>query len=84
MDSTNDKRKYWLDDPRNVNKVFWGLVTVCALLVVFDFFYHKHTYYDVESVIGYHGWYGFVSCWCLVIAAKQLRKLVKRDEDYYD
>jgi len=82
--SGKGKKKYWLDAPRNVNKIFWGLVVLCALTVLADLFYHKHSLYDIESVIGFHGWYGFLSCWFLVLGAKQLRKIVKRDEDYYD
>lgn len=80
----NKEKKYWLDDPRNVDKIFWGLVGVCALLTVPDFFYHKHTHFGWENWIGFYGLYGFVSCVGLVLLAKQMRKLLKRSEDYYD
>jgi len=65
-------------------KAFWVTATLCALLVLADLFYTKHGHYAVEQWFGFHGWYGFVSCMFLVIAAKQLRRLLKRDEDYYD
>lgn len=66
------------------NRVFWVVVVLCALSVGADLFYHKHGIYPVEEWIGFHGFYGFVSCVALVIAAKGMRRIVKRDEDYYD
>lgn len=80
----NDERSWWLDNPRNVDKIYYGLCVTCGLLVVADFFYEKKTYFEFERVIGFHGWYGFVACVALVLLAKQLRRLVKRPEDYYD
>ncbi len=64
-------------------KVIWVVVVICALLVGADLFYDKHGEYAVETWIGFHGVYGFVSCVGLVLAAKGLRRLLKRDEDYY-
>jgi hypothetical protein len=79
-----DDRRYWLDEKRNVDKVVYALYAVCALLVVADFFYEKHVHLGFERWIGFYGWYGFVACVLLVLAAKGLRVLLKRDEDYYD
>jgi hypothetical protein len=81
------ERSYWLDNPRNVTKVFWGVCVLCAaaaLLDVSGLIYHKEAHFSLEAIWNFHGFYGFVSCWILVLAAKRLRKLVKRDEDYYD
>lgn len=77
------ERKYWLDDRRNVDKVFYGLALVCAGLFLADFFYHKHVNFKFENGFGFFAWYGFVCCIVLVLLAKQMRKLLKRDEDYY-
>jgi len=35
-------------------------------------------------VIGFYSLYGFVACVILVLLAKEMRKLVMRDEDYYE
>ena len=80
----DDKRKWWLDDPRNVSKVYYGLWIACALSVLADLFYDKHGYFRWEEWFGFHAWFGFVACVGLVLASKQLRKLLKRPEDYYD
>ena len=75
-------------DPKVANKVFWGLAAVCAMLVVIDvglyFFHERPTHFAGEEVPGIYGVFGFVAFWCIVIAGKYFRKLVKRDEDYYD
>ncbi len=81
--ATNSERKYWLDDPRNVSKIFYGLALICAGLFLADFFYHKHTYFAFEGWFGFFAWYGFICCVALVLLAKQMRKWVKRDEGYY-
>ena len=79
-----DEKRFWLDDKRNVDKIVIALVIVCAGLFVADFFYHKHVHFAFEDWFGFFGWFGFIGCVALVLAAKELRKLVKRGEDYYD
>lgn len=79
-----DEKRYWLDEPKNVDKVYYALCVLCALSVLADFFYDKHGYFTWEHWIGFHGWYGFVACVALVLIAKQLRKILMRPEDYYD
>ena len=81
---TPDEKTYWLDEPRNVTKVFWSVVIACALLFGADAFYHKHAEFEAESWFGFYGIYGFVGSVALVLAAKGLRKILMRDEDYYD
>ncbi len=78
------RRKYWLDEPRNVSRVFHALVAVCALLFAAEFFYTKHADTAVGGWLGFDAIFGFTACVGLVLAAKQLRRLVKHDEDYYD
>ncbi len=78
------EKKYWLDDTRNVKKIVYALYVVCALLLLADFGYHKHTHFDLEGWWGFFGLFGLVACVALVLAAKVLRVLLKREEDYYD
>jgi len=73
-----------VDSRRFGTRVFWVVVALCVLLVAVDPFVAKHGHYAAENWIGAHGLYGFVSCVLLVLAARELRKLVKRREDYYD
>lgn len=80
----NDERKYWLDERKNVDKVWWGLCAVCALLVVIDLFLHRHAHWDWEAIPGFYAGFGFVAFYAIVLAGKHLRKVLIRDEDYYD
>ena len=84
MSEHNDSRQYWLDDKRNVKKIIWALVIVCAGLFIADGFYHKHPYFAVEEWFGFYAIYGFVMCVGLVLAAKLMRVFLMRDEDYYE
>ena len=89
MPSHEDKtdrteKTYWLDQPRNVDRLVYGLVLICGLLLLADFFYHKHIHFAFEGWFGFFAWYGFVVCVGLVLLAKEMRRVVKRDEDYYD
>ena len=80
----SDDRKYWLDDRQNITKVVWGLVILCGILFVADAFYDKHPHFIAETYFGFFGIFGFVVCVGLVLAAKVMRILLKRGEDYYD
>lgn len=77
-------KRHWLDDPRSVDRIVRALATVCVLLVGAEFFYEHHGHYAWEDWFGFHAWFGFVSFFGLVLLGKQFRKLVKRDEDYYE
>lgn len=79
----NDDRR-WLDDPRNVTRIVYGLAVLCGLALVADLFYRKHPHFAFERWIGFYAVYGFIGSVALVLAAKQLRRVLMRDEDYYE
>ncbi len=83
MTQRRDKR-YWLDNPRNVTKVYWTLVSVCALAACTDLFYEKELHFAFERLFNFHGFFGFTLSVFLVMTAKYLRPLLMRKEDYYD
>jgi len=80
----SQSKKYWLDKPQNVSRVFHALWIACGLLIAIDLFLHRHEYFDFATAFGFHAFYGFFACVALVLIAKQLRRLLMRDEDYYD
>ena len=77
-------RTYWLDRPQNVTRLVHGLWAVCALLLLADFVVHRHGDVGFDEWWGFYGIYGFVACVGLVLAAKAMRRVVMRTEDYYD
>jgi len=69
--------------PEKVKLIVRALVAACVVVFFLDATYHKHTHYDWEF-FGFHGIFGF-SCYVgLVLLAKEWRKVVMRDEEYYD
>ena len=38
----------------------------------------------MEEWFGFHAFFGFVAAFGLVLAAKRMRRWLKRPEDYYD
>ena len=85
----------WLDDMANVRKIYIGLWVVCLTLLVggevaLRRAHHAaeeagaaHHGFAFESWPGFYGLFGFIGSVCLVLAAKELRKLLMRPEDYY-
>ncbi len=80
----DDGKRYWLDDMRNVYKLFWALVVLCIVLFAADAFYHKHVVFEFENWFGFFGLFGFGVSFALVLVAREMRKVLMRDEDYYD
>ncbi len=80
----NEKRDYWLDKPANISKLIKAVILICIGLLLADLFYEKHPQVAVEYWFGFYGFYGFLVFCAIVIAGKYLRKLIMRDEDYYD
>jgi hypothetical protein len=81
-DESNDN--HWLDRPGSVSLIIKVLVLACALTVVADFFYHKHGDYHFQEWFAFDAAFGFLAYVGLITAAKGMRRLLMRDEDYYD
>lgn len=73
----------WLARPSSIRlmwRVFWAVLalTVAAQIVI-----------EIKGYFGIDGWfafgaiYGFLSCLAMVLFAKGLGYLLKRDENYY-
>jgi hypothetical protein len=78
------KELTFLDSSKNrwrVQKYFY--ISLLLLLLV-DFFIHKHGHFSWETAPCFYAVYGFIACVSLIFIAKLLRRLVKRGEDYYD
>lgn len=71
------------DKPGNVNKLLMIFYVSLLVLLVIDFFIHKHPEFPWEGAPVFYAVYGFTACVSLIFIAKLLRLLVKRDEDYY-
>ena len=92
-----DEPRRWLDSPANVKKVIRWFFISCVVVALLDAVFwfhiageHKHTSFGDEGpkfeakIPFFHCLYGLAACVILVILAKGMRKLLMRDEDYYD
>lgn len=77
-------RQRRLDDRRNVGRIVYALSALCALLLLIDPLVHKHGAFAIEHWWGFYGICGFAGCVVLVLAAKALRLIVMRPEDYHE
>ena len=79
-----DEKPRRLGEKHNNNKIIAAIVVASAVLFAADGFYHKHPYFDAEALFGFYAIFGFVMCVGIVFAAKFVRSVLMRDEDYYD
>lgn len=77
------ERERFLDKSKNIKLVLGVFLVISVLILGIDLFFDRHTDHRFEELVGFYGIWGFVSCVVLVLAARQLRKLVMRKEDYY-
>ncbi|WP_300458964.1 hypothetical protein [Desulfobacula sp.] len=72
------------DNPKNVKRLRMGFFVALVMLLIAESFVEMHGYFSVEHFYGFYAVYGFISYVLLIFAAKVLRKIIMRKEDYYD
>jgi len=80
---TSPERSDFFDKSTNVKLILISLYILCALVLGLDYFIDRHGGHPWEGLFGFHALYGFVVCVILVLAAKELRKILQRSEEYY-
>ena len=83
MNTSSQEREYWLDRPGNVDKIVRTLYALCGISVLFEFVIEREEKLAFAEWFAFYAWYGFVACVGLVLAAKALRRVLMRPEDYY-
>jgi len=70
--------------PKATRVILVAFFVICAGLVIADFVYHRHMEHPLEGIPAFYTIYGLVGVGALIMAAKGLRRIVMRSEDYYD
>ena len=70
--------------PKATRIILTAFFVICAGLVITDFIYHRHMEHPLEEIPAFYTIYGLVGVGALIMAAKGLRRIVMRSEDYYD
>ncbi len=66
-------------------RILWSIAIVILLLtILLELFATLHPHFKIEMLFGFHAVFGFVACIAMVLFAKLLGFLIKRQEDYYD
>jgi purine-cytosine permease-like protein len=80
-----DEKAYFFDKPKNVRIVSGICLAILMILLIAEFFIHKHPHFAWEAWPQFYAVFGFVAFVFVVFVAKYiLRPLVGRREDYYD
>lgn len=78
-----DQGKHWLVRPRTIRGLWIGFAVILTALVLGDFLIHGHAVFGVDGTFAFYAWYGLTTCMAMVLVAKALGVLLKRNDDYY-
>lgn len=73
----------WLVRPSTIRMLWIGGSVLLALTVLAQLFIPIKGYFGVDGVFGFGAMFGFISCLLMVLFAKVLGFVLKRDEQYY-
>jgi sterol desaturase/sphingolipid hydroxylase (fatty acid hydroxylase superfamily) len=74
---------HWLVRPKTIRLIWQVSVAVLAALVLLQLVIKVKGYFGVDGWLGFGAAYGFLSCVAMVLVAKGLGFILKRDENYY-
>lgn len=74
----------WAEQPENRRRIRWLLYAICGALLALEGVIYRHATHSLEQTPAFYAFYGFAALIFAVLAAKGLRRLVRRSEDYYD
>jgi hypothetical protein len=75
---------HWLARPTTIRLLWRVFAAVLALTVLAQVVISVKGYFGVDGWFAFGAVFGFVSCLAMVLVAKALGFVLKRDEDYYD
>ena len=81
---SKSEKMHFFDKPKNIQLILRVFYALCAALVVADFIIHRHEMHPWDHLPTFYPLFGFVACVLLVLVAVQMRKVLMRDEDYYE
>ncbi|MBE7491532.1 MAG: hypothetical protein HS108_07240 [Planctomycetes bacterium] len=78
-----------LSDPRTIKWIWAGGLLVLAVILGLDFTVHHHAHFprdgiSIDTLPEFFPFYGFLSCFLMVVVAKALATALQRKDTYYD
>ena len=74
---------HWLARPETIRRIWRVSIAVLVITVLLEFVIKIKGYFGVDDWLGFGAAFGFLSCLAMVLVAKVLGFVLKRDEDYY-
>lgn len=74
---------HWLVRPETIRWIWRISIVVLAITVLLQLVIKVKGYFGIDGWLGFGAAYGFLSCLALVLVAKGLGFVLKRDDDYY-
>lgn len=78
-----DEKTHWLDQASHVKLLWRGFLVALMLSVLAEFLVPMHPHFELEAIVGFYAWYGFLACALLIVLAKVLAWLLKRPDNHY-
>ena len=70
----------WFDKPEHFRLFLRLFFAALGMLLIADLFIDKHAEFPWEETPCFFAAYGYISCVVLVLVAKVLRRLIRKDE----
>ena len=76
--------KPWILKKDNIKKLWILLYVLLVFLILIQFIFPIYGHFAIEGWVAFAAWFGFLSCVVMVVVAKILGFLVKREDSYYE
>ena len=74
---------HWLVRPDTIRWIWRISIVVLAITVLLQLVIEVKGYFGIDGWLGFGAAYGFLACLAMVLVAKGLGFILKRDENYY-
>lgn len=80
----NGAPQHWLVKPVTIKLLWVCGIALLAFVTWLGTTVHPHSKFGIEGSLGFYSWYGFVTCFAMVIFAKALGLVLSKKDTYYD
>ena len=81
--SDDQNTEHWLVRATTIAWLWRISIVILALTVLAQFVFPMKGYFGIDGWMGFGALYGFVACLAMVLVAKALGLVLKRQESYY-
>ena len=76
--------EHWLVRASTIAWLWRVFIVILALTVLAQFVFPIKGYFGIDGWLGFGALYGFLACLAMVLVAKALGLVLKRQENYYN